>query len=55
MSNKHLVIFDVDGTLTQTACMDLEAYISAFVEHFGINEINNNWGWIRAHIFRALG
>lgn len=41
--NRHLVIFDVDGTLTQTACMDSQAYITAFKEYLHLSEINSNW------------
>lgn len=43
----NLVIFDIDGTLTQTACLDSRTYSAAFMEYFGIDKINNNWAEYR--------
>ncbi len=43
MSNKHLVVFDIDGTLTDTACMDSQMYVATFMKYLGLKEINDNW------------
>ena len=42
MSN-NLVIFDIDGTLTNTVCMDSDIFLNAFMNHLNINELNSNW------------
>lgn len=44
---RNLVIFDVDGTLTKTTCMDSDAYITAFKEYLQLSEINSNWNEYR--------
>lgn len=43
MLNKNLVIFDIDGTLTQTVCFDSEIFTQTFMDYLNINEINTNW------------
>ncbi len=43
MKNENLVIFDIDGTLTQTVHFDSEAFSKAFIECLNLNEINTNW------------
>jgi len=45
--NKYLVIFDIDGTLTQTVCSDSEAYKSAFKNYFKVDKTNDNWDGYR--------
>src|ERR1041384_1792023 len=39
----NLVIFDIDGTLTQTDFVDEECFVKAFHDEFGITGINTNW------------
>ncbi len=41
--SSNLVIFDIDGTLTQTGGVDLNAFTQAFIEYFEVDKINNNW------------
>lgn len=43
MDNKNLVIFDIDGTLTDTVCFDSDAFISIFMNYLNLKEINSNW------------
>jgi phosphoglycolate phosphatase-like HAD superfamily hydrolase len=39
----NLVIFDIDGTLTQTNLIDTEAYVEALATDFGICAIDTEW------------
>jgi len=39
----QLVIFDIDGTLTDTNKVDADCFIRAFYEEFNILHINQNW------------
>lgn len=39
----NLIIFDVDGTLTDTVCMDSDIFLDAFIGRLGIEELNSNW------------
>ena len=39
----HLVMFDVDGTLTQTKEIDAECFIAAIKMAFNINHIDTDW------------
>ncbi|MBI2875968.1 MAG: HAD family hydrolase [Candidatus Tectomicrobia bacterium] len=39
----QLVIFDIDGTLTQTTRIDELCFLRALAEEFGITAINTNW------------
>lgn len=39
----QLVIFDVDGTLTDTNKVDANCFVRAFAEEFSILHINQNW------------
>jgi len=39
----RLVVFDVDGTLTDTADVDSECFAAAIVEEFGIRDLNTRW------------
>lgn len=39
----RLVVFDVDGTLTDTASVDSECFAAAIVEEFGISDFNTRW------------
>jgi len=56
----HLVIFDIDGTLTQTTQVDDQCFIQSFVDELGIEGINTDWSryptvcdsGITQHIFR---
>jgi phosphoglycolate phosphatase-like HAD superfamily hydrolase len=43
MLNKLLIIFDIDGTLTNTKKVDDKCFKSAFKETFGIDIENQNW------------
>ena len=39
----HLVIFDIDGTLTQTTNVDDQCFVQAFVDELGLKGINSDW------------
>jgi phosphoglycolate phosphatase-like HAD superfamily hydrolase len=39
----QLIIFDIDGTLTQTTVVDDECYVWALNDVFGVTSINPNW------------
>ncbi|MBW4612882.1 MAG: HAD family hydrolase [Desmonostoc vinosum HA7617-LM4] len=39
----QLIIFDIDGTLTNTNQIDADCFIQAFDLEFGIADINTNW------------
>jgi phosphoglycolate phosphatase-like HAD superfamily hydrolase len=39
----HLVIFDIDGTLTETMKVDEECFIRSFKDVFGITNIDADW------------
>lgn len=39
----HLVIFDIDGTLTQTTYVDDLCFVQAFVDELGITDFNADW------------
>jgi len=38
-----LVMFDIDGTLTQTEQIDEVSFVQALQEVFGFTEINTDW------------
>ena len=40
---RQLVIFDIDGTLTETAEVDAECYVRALTELFGFASVNTDW------------
>jgi phosphoglycolate phosphatase-like HAD superfamily hydrolase len=39
----HLVIFDIDGTLTQTMKADEECFVRSLTEVFGFDNVNTDW------------
>ena len=39
----HLVMFDIDGTLTETMKVDEECFIRAFKDVFGFTDIDTDW------------
>jgi phosphoglycolate phosphatase-like HAD superfamily hydrolase len=39
----HLVIFDIDGTLTESVAVDEVCFVQAFRDVLGIAPINTNW------------
>src|SRR5258708_7826026 len=39
----HLVMFDIDGTLTETAKVDEECFVRSFKEVFGFADIDTDW------------
>src|SRR6267143_3080930 len=39
----QLVMFDVDGTLTETVKVDEECFVRSFVEVFGFTDIDTDW------------
>lgn len=39
----HLVMFDIDGTLTQTYGPDERCFVRALDEVFGFTDINTDW------------
>ena len=38
-----LAIFDIDGTLVNTNEIDTTCFLDAFIQEFGISDINSNW------------
>jgi phosphoglycolate phosphatase-like HAD superfamily hydrolase len=54
----HLVVFDIDGTLTQTVKADDECYVRSLAEVCGFNDVNTDWSRYRHAtdfgIFREL-
>lgn len=47
VNNPSLVIFDVDGTLTQTNEIDEACFVRAIEAEFGIRDINTDWSVYR--------
>lgn len=41
--NVKLAIFDIDGTLTNTNCVDNDCFVKALSEAHAITEINTDW------------
>src|SRR5437868_13860625 len=39
----HLVMFDIDGTLTETMKVDEECFVRSFNDVFGITGIDTDW------------
>ncbi|HET9367736.1 MAG TPA: HAD family hydrolase [Candidatus Udaeobacter sp.] len=39
----HLVMFDIDGTLTQTTKVDEECFVRSFKDVFGFADIDTDW------------
>ena len=39
----HLVMFDIDGTLTETMKVDEECFVRSFKDVFGFADINTDW------------
>src|SRR2546430_13255420 len=39
----HLVMFDIDGTLTETMKVDEECFVRSFKEVFGFADIDTDW------------
>src|SRR4249920_537397 len=39
----HLVMFDIDGTLTETVKVDEECFVRSFKDVFGFADINTDW------------
>ena len=39
----RLVIFDIDGTLTETMKVDEECFVRSFAEVFGFTDIDTDW------------
>ena len=39
----HLVMFDIDGTLTETMKVDEECFVRSFNDVFGFADINTDW------------
>ena len=42
MKKKHLIVFDIDDTLTKSENQHQKAYVDT-MRHFGITNINQNW------------
>lgn len=42
-SKMTLIIFDIDGTLTDTTMVDNKCFTKAFLNTFGINILNQDW------------
>jgi phosphoglycolate phosphatase-like HAD superfamily hydrolase len=43
VSEMNLVIFDIDGTLTETNAVDEICFVQAFADAHAITQINTNW------------
>ena len=41
--NPALILFDIDGTLTQSVDADAECFLRALEDEFGLREINDDW------------
>ena len=39
----HLVMFDIDGTLTETMKVDEECFVRSFKDVFGFTDIDTDW------------
>jgi beta-phosphoglucomutase-like phosphatase (HAD superfamily) len=39
----HLVMFDIDGTLTETMKVDEECFVRSFKDVFGFDDIDTDW------------
>ena len=39
----HLVIFDIDGTLTETMKVDEDCFVRSFKDVFGLTDIDTDW------------
>src|ERR1700732_4056547 len=39
----HLVMFDIDGTLTETMKVDAECFVRSFKDVFGFADIDTDW------------
>ncbi len=39
----HLVMFDIDGTLTETMKVDEECFVLSFKDVFGFADIDTDW------------
>src|SRR5262249_31477088 len=39
----NLIIFDIDGTLTNTVSMDSDIFLNAFIDYLNIDKLNSNW------------
>ncbi|PYL22199.1 MAG: hypothetical protein DMF44_11705 [Verrucomicrobia bacterium] len=39
----HLIIFDIDGTLTETIKIDEECFVRSFKDVFGFADIDTDW------------
>ena len=42
-SPRLLLIFDIDGTLTESCAVDADCFVQAMVEVLGISGIDTNW------------
>jgi len=43
----HLVMFDIDGTLTETMKVDGECFVRSFMDVFGFSDIDTDWSHYR--------
>ena len=43
----HLVMFDIDGTLTETTKVDEECFVRAFLDVSGFDDIDTDWSHYR--------
>src|SRR5262245_11540744 len=43
----HLVMFDIDGTLTETMRVDGECFVRSFMDVFGFSDIDTDWSHYR--------
>ena len=45
----HLVMFDIDGTLTETMKVDEECFVRSFEDVFGFVNIDTDWSALSTH------
>jgi hypothetical protein len=50
----HLVMFDIDGTLTETMKVDEECFVRSFKDAFGFADIGTDWSLSTHDGFRYL-
>ena len=46
-TTKHLIVFDIDDTLTRSMSIDEELFVRAITEVLGIENINSDWSTYR--------
>jgi len=50
----HIVMFDIDGTITATTAVDSCCFVQAVADILNITDIDTNWASYRNVTIRAL-